>query len=188
MDFNLNMNTKILRIPNWINGKEVKPASGAWIEKFNPHSGELLSYLADSSRIDVKSAIESAGASFLEWSEFTPIMRGQILGKIVSLMKANSEELAKCVAIETGKPPQDAKGEVAAAILQGEYFAGEGMRLYGRSLTSGVPNKYSHTVRKPRGIAGLIVPANTPIANSAASRDVFIGTSQFFYKCVTRPY
>jgi alpha-ketoglutaric semialdehyde dehydrogenase len=167
MDFNLNMNTKILRIPNWINGKEVKPASGAWIEKFNPHSGELLSYLADSSRIDVKSAIESAGASFLEWSEFTPIMRGQILGKIVSLMKANSEELAKCVAIETGKPPQDAKGEVAAAILQGEYFAGEGMRLYGRSLTSGVPNKYSHTVRKPRGIAGLIVPANTPIANIA---------------------
>jgi aldehyde dehydrogenase (NAD+) len=28
-----------------------------------------------------------------------------------------------------------------------------------------MPGKYSHTVRQPRGVAGLIVPANTPIAN-----------------------
>ncbi len=48
-----------------------------------------------------------------------------------------------------------------------EFFAGEGMRLEGRSLTSGMPCKYSHTVRQPRGVAGLIVPANTPIANIA---------------------
>jgi len=51
--------------------------------------------------------------------------------------------------------------------MQGEYFAGEGMRLYGRSLTSSVPGKYSHTVRQPHGVVGLIVPANTPIANIA---------------------
>jgi aldehyde dehydrogenase (NAD+) len=41
------------------------------------------------------------------------------------------------------------------------------MRLYGRTLTSGTPGKYSHTVRQPRGVAGLIIPANTPIANIA---------------------
>ena len=69
--------------------------------------------------------------------------------------------------METGKPPQDAKGEVAGAILQAEFFAGEGMRQYGRSLTSGIEGKYSHTVRQPRGVVGLIVPANTPIANIA---------------------
>jgi len=41
------------------------------------------------------------------------------------------------------------------------------MRLYGRSLTSGMPGKYTHSVRQARGVAGLIVPANTPIANIA---------------------
>jgi len=41
------------------------------------------------------------------------------------------------------------------------------MRFYGRSLTSGMPGKHAHTVRQPRGVAGLIVPANTPIANIA---------------------
>ncbi len=82
-------------------------------------------------------------------------------------MRCEADALAECIAVETGKPPQDAKGEVGGAMLLAEYFAGEGMRLHGRSLTSGVPGKSSHTVRQPRGVAGLIVPANTPIANIA---------------------
>ncbi|MDO8989274.1 MAG: aldehyde dehydrogenase family protein [Sideroxyarcus sp.] len=159
--------TNISPIPNWINGQEALPESDAWLEKFNPHTGELLYHVADSSVADTQRVIAAAGNAFPAWSEITPVKRGQILTEIVAAMKQRAEELADCIAIETGKPPQDAKGEVGGAILQAEYFAGEGMRLYGRSLTSGTPGKYSHTVRQPRGIAGLIVPANTPIANIA---------------------
>lgn len=155
------------RISNWINGQEIKPEKDAWLDKFNPHSGELLCYVADSTFKDINLAISTAKSAFPEWSDLTPIKRGQILSKIVSVMKQRAEELADCIAVETGKPPQDATGEVGAAILVGEYFAGEGMRLYGRTLTSGTPGKYSHTIRQPRGVAGLIVPANTPIANIA---------------------
>jgi aldehyde dehydrogenase (NAD+) len=39
--------------------------------------------------------------------------------------------------------------------------------MYGRSLTSAIEGKQSFTIREPRGVAGLIVPANTPIANIA---------------------
>ena len=46
-------------------------------------------------------------------------------------------------------------------------MAGEGRRLYGRTTTSAVPNKYAMTVRHPLGVAGLIIAANTPIANVA---------------------
>lgn len=159
--------TNISRIPNWINGQEAQPECDAWLEKFNPHTGELLCYVADSSAADTRRAITAAADSFSAWSELTPVKRGQILADIVAAMKRRADELADCIAVETGKPPQDAKGEVGGAILQAEYFAGEGMRLHGRSLTSGTPGKYSHTVRQPRGIAGLIVPANTPIANIA---------------------
>ena len=159
--------TNISRIPNWINGQEAQPECDSWLEKFNPHTGELLCYVADSSAADTRRAITAAVDSFSAWSELTPVKRGQILADIVAAMKRRADELADCIAVETGKPPQDAKGEVGGAILQAEYFAGEGMRLHGRSLTSGTPGKYSHTVRQPRGIAGLIVPANTPIANIA---------------------
>jgi acyl-CoA reductase-like NAD-dependent aldehyde dehydrogenase len=111
--------------------------------------------------------VDAAQAAFGAWSELTPVRRGQILMDVAALMKQRTDELAQCIAQETGKPPQDARGEVGGAILQAEYFAGEGMRLHGRSLTSGMPGKHSHTVRQPRGVAGLIVPANTPIANIA---------------------
>lgn len=156
-----------MKICNWINGSETHQVGDGWLEKFNPHSGQLLAMVADSAEVDVREAVTAAQTAFAGWSELTPVKRGQILTDFVAVMKQNADEIAECVAVETGKPPQDAKGEVGGSILQAEYFAGEGMRLYARSLTSGMPGKYSHTVRQPRGIAGLIVPANTPIANIA---------------------
>lgn len=158
---------KATYVPNWINGQEVAPEGDKWLEKPNPDSGEILGYLADSPATIADQAVSAAAAAFLSWSEMTPIKRGHILSEIVVAMKANFNQMAECIAVETGKPPQDAKGEMGAAILQAEYWAGEGMRLYGRSLTCGTPGKYSHTVRQPRGVAALIVPANTPIANIA---------------------
>lgn len=155
------------QIPNWINGQEAQPVSNAWLDKYDPHTGDVLCQVADSSADDVQKAVGIADSAFSTWADLTPVKRGQILGDIVAAMKRRADELADCIALETGKPPQDAKGEVGGAILQAEYWAGEGMRLYGRSLTSGMPGKYSHTVRQPRGVAGLIVPANTPIANIA---------------------
>lgn len=165
MDGNLNMTSQ--RILNWINGESRPSSTGGWVEKYNPHTGELLSLMADSSEDDVADAVAAARSAFPAWSEVTPVKRGQILGEVVSIMKRRADEIADCIAVETGKPPQDAKGETGGAILQAEYFAGEGMRLYARSLTSGTPGKYSHTVRQPRGVAALVVPANTPIANIA---------------------
>lgn len=159
--------TKYQQIPNWIDGQKALPTTNAWLDKYNPHTGEVLCRVADSSADDVQKAVAIANSAFTAWADLTPVKRGQILADIVSAMKRRAGELSDCIALETGKPPQDAKGEVASATLQAEYWAGEGMRLYGRSLTSGIPGKYSHTVRQPRGAAGLIVPANTPIANIA---------------------
>jgi len=155
------------RILNWINGKSVAPGCDDWLEKYNPHSNVLQSQVASSTKEDVSAAITAAQDAFEKWAALTPVRRGQILSNIVARMKDKSDALADCIAQETGKPPQDAKGEVGGAILQGEYFAGEGMRLYARSLTSGMPGKSSFTLRQPLGVAGLIVPANTPIANIA---------------------
>jgi aldehyde dehydrogenase (NAD+) len=49
----------------------------------------------------------------------------------------------------------------------GYFVAGEGRRFYGRTTTSGVPNRQAIVVRQPLGVAGLILAANTPIANVA---------------------
>jgi alpha-ketoglutaric semialdehyde dehydrogenase len=152
------------RLGNFIDGNAM-PITGAVLSKFNPDNGKLLTEIQDSTSREVDYAIESAASAFHSWSALTPVRRGQILGDVVAEIKRRRSELEWVVATETGKPPQDAAGEVNASILQGEFFAGEGMRLYSRSLTSSMPGKQSHTVRQPIGVAALIVPANTPIAN-----------------------
>lgn len=154
-------------ISNWVNGKEIKAHKNEWLTKFNPHNGSVLSYLASSQEEDVIDAVNVAEQIFLLWSSVPPVKRGQILSNIVSLLIRDLDELADCIAIETGKSLKDAKSEMTAAILQGEFFAGEGMRMYGKSLTSSQTNKHSHNIRVPIGVAGLIIPANTPIANIA---------------------
>ena len=49
----------------------------------------------------------------------------------------------------------------------GYFIAGEGRRFYGRTTPSATPNRQAMTVRQPLGVAGLIIAANTPIANVA---------------------
>lgn len=157
----------IVKVKNYINGSFENPHGDKWISKYNPHNGKIICEIACSCKQDVDKAVNAAGDAFEAWSEKTPIERGNIIFEIVRLMKEKSEILAKNIAEETGKPIGDAKGEVVGAIMQAEFFAGEGMRLYGKTLTSGMPGKMSQTIRQPHGVVGLIVPANTPIANIA---------------------
>lgn len=161
------MNTQCRNIPNWIMGREVSAQNGGMIEKWDPHSGALLSLVADSDEQDAGDAVEAARQVFQTWAATPPVQRGEVLYSFARVLRERQEEMAACVAIETGKPHKDALGEVRGAVQLAEFFAGEGMRLYGRSLPSGMPGKRSHTIRQALGVAALIVPANTPIANIA---------------------
>ena len=157
----------IKKISNWVYGNEQNIVNHSLIEKFNPHTGKIISFIIESNEDDVQKAIDIAYKSFTRWSSYTPIQRGNVLFEWGELIKKNDQHLASIVSKETGKSKKDALAEVGAALAQCKFFAGEGTRLYGRSLTSGMSNKHSHTVRQPIGVAGLIVPANTPLANIA---------------------
>ena len=97
----------------------------------------------------------------------TVVKRGDILRQIALLMREHRDAIAALVARETGKSKKDALGETDAAIEMGFFVAGEGRRFYGQTTTSAVPNKSAMVIRQPLGVAGLIIAANTPIANVA---------------------
>ena len=84
-----------------------------------------------------------------------------------SCSSATGNEVAAVVSAETGKSPKDAQGETDGAIELGYFIAGEGRRFYGRTMPSATPNRSAMTIRQPLGVAGLIIAANTPIANVA---------------------
>jgi aldehyde dehydrogenase (NAD+) len=155
------------QIHNWIGGAETPARSAQSFEKRSPHDGTLLCQVARSAAEDVEAAIAVAREAQPAWAALPPVKRGEILHAIAVAMDAHKEEIARTVAVETGKSMKDALGETAAAIQQGLFMAGEGMRLYGRTTTSGAAHKQAMTVRCPLGVAGLIIAANTPIANVA---------------------
>ena len=152
---------------NWIDGKECQAVSGETFGKLSPASGEQICRVTRSKTEDVQKAVEVARKAQPAWADSTPVSRGDLLHDIAQVMRKQQEEIASIVSLETGMSFKQALGETGGAIAQGEFMAGEGRRLYGRTTTSAVPNKYAMVVRQPLGVAGLIIAANTPIANVA---------------------
>lgn len=155
------------QINNWINGVEQGARSGEQFDKCSPHTGEVIYKVARSTKEDVDLALTAAGKAQQDWADTPAVQRGNVLHKLCNALERQREDIATIVANETGKSFLEALGETDGAIALGRFYAGEGQRLYGRTTTSGTTNKYTSTVRQPCGIAGLIVAANTPIANVA---------------------
>ncbi len=155
------------QVLNCIGGVDRPSAAGEWFDKVNPATGARLCQVARSRSADVDAAIAAAQAAQPAWADTTPVRRGEILRDVANAMHARREDLARVVSLETGKSMKDALGETGGAIALAHFYAGEGQRLYGRTTSSGVANRQSMTVREPLGVAGLIIAANTPVANVA---------------------
>ena len=154
-------------IPNQIGGDDAFASDGRTFSKVNPANGQVICQVARSSRRDIELAVELAKKAQPAWAATTVVKRGDILRQIAILLRERREAIASLVALETGKSKKDALGETEAAIEMGFFVAGEGRRFYGQTTTSAVPNKSAMVTRQPLGVAGLIIAANTPIANVA---------------------
>ena len=154
-------------VHNVIAGEERPAAGGETFDKLAPATGRPRSVVARSRAADVDAAVSAAAGAQPAWAARPAPERGAILRRIAQVLERDRAEVAAIVAAETGKSPKDARGETDGAIEMGYFVAGEGRRLYGRTIPSAVPNRHALTVRQPLGVAGLIIAANTPIANVA---------------------
>ena len=154
-------------IPNQIGGRDALAADGRTFSKIDPATGRVICQVARSSAADVRLVVDIAKKAQAAWAATTVVKRGDILRQLALLLRDHRTAIAGLVAKETGKSCKDALGETDAAIEMGFFVAGEGRRFYGQTTTSGVPNKTAMVIRQPLGVAGLIIAANTPIANVA---------------------
>lgn len=87
-----------------------------------------------------------------------------MLRKWYDLMVENSEDIAKLITWENGKPFADAKGEAAYAAAFFEWFSEEAPRIYGDTIASTIPGNRVFTIKEPVGVCGFITPWNFPAA------------------------
>ena len=113
---------------------------------------------------DTAKAISAAVKAQQEWAETPAPSRAAILFKALSILERRTDEIAKSITTEEGKPIADALGEVKRAMNIIEYAAGEGRRMFGYTTPSELPSTMAYTVRRPLGVVAIITPWNFPLA------------------------
>lgn len=149
---------------NYIGGKWVEAASGGSFSNINPADGEEIGKFPDSGAEDAGRAARAAEKSFYSWSRTPVPERGKILRGFAGLLSKQKEEIARIETMEMGKVMAESRGDVQEGIDTALYAAGEGVRFFGRTVPSELPDKACFTFRKPAGVAALITPWNFPAA------------------------
>ena len=152
-------------VPNLVDGDERPPAGDAWLDKASPADGEHLCRVARSGAADATAAVAAAREAQAEWGARTAVYRGDVVRAIAELLRSRREEASEIVAAETGKPLELAFGETDAAVEMGLFVAGEGRRSYGKTTTASMPHRTVLTLRRPVGVAALLISFNTPLPN-----------------------
>lgn len=149
------------KYPLIIGGKD------AWtdqeITSVNPaQPGEVIGRVAKGERADADAALDSARASFSQWSRKPAEERARVLEWAGELMRQERFQLAAWEVLETGKNWMESDGDVAEAIDFCNYYAREMRRIAASRYA--VPGETSIHHYIPRGTAVVIAPWNFPLA------------------------
>jgi succinate-semialdehyde dehydrogenase/glutarate-semialdehyde dehydrogenase len=148
----------LLKSQAYVNGQWVDAKSGKTFEVTDPASHKVIGTMPEMDKEDVTAAIQAAEKALVSFRKTTGRERAKMLRKWYDLMIENSEDLARLITWENGKPLADAKGEVTYAANFFEWFSEEAPRVYGDTIPATVPGNRVFTVKEPVGVAGLITP------------------------------
>ena len=144
----------------WVAGAEVT-------EVVNPYTGEAFETVPKGTAADVARAIDTLEQGKDVMRRMPAHRRSSILRGAVAGMERRSDELARTICQEAGKPISEARSEVARAMETMSLSADEAKRLTGESFSlDAAPNgegKIGWTLRVPCGIVAAISPFNFPL-------------------------
>ncbi|MEJ2625179.1 MAG: NAD-dependent succinate-semialdehyde dehydrogenase [Pseudolabrys sp.] len=142
---------------------------GQWLARVeldvtNPATGEVLGQLPDCTADETNAAIAAAARAMEDWRARTHVQRADTLMRWYQLMLENTEDLARILTAEQGKPLDEARAEVAYGASFVRWFAEEARRINGKIIPSPVAGKKILAMKEPVGVCAIITPWNFPIA------------------------
>lgn len=148
----------------FIDGRWRDGSAGRCLPVLNPATGETIGSVACAERDDLDAAVRAAQSGFEVWRDMTAAARGRIMRRAAELLRERVADIGRWMTLEQGKPLAESKAEVAAAADIIEWFADEGLRVYGRL----VPSRHNLAIRQmvvkdPVGPVAAFTPWNFPI-------------------------
>lgn len=152
---------KLLREHALIAGEAVMGAKRIAVD--DPATGEIIGHVPDLGVAETERAVQAAHDAFPDWSRTDPHKRAAFLREWARLIDENLDGLGGLMALENGKPFEEARGEAVYANSFLKWFAGEAERLLGDTQDSPLGHVII-TFREAVGPCALITPWNFPAA------------------------
>lgn len=143
---------------------------GRWIpgtatgEVISPVTEKALGTVPFATASETRDAIEAAARALPKLREMGGFGRADALHRATEEMLRRTDEAARMISAETGKPIAQAGREWALACDQFRWFAEEARRIYGRIVDSRVPGGRFEVTREAVGIIGAFTAWNFPAA------------------------
>src|ERR1044071_1384793 len=150
---------------NFIDGQWVPSRSGRHFENRNPaDQDDLIGVFQESTPEDAGDALAAAHLACSSWRHVPAPRRAEILLRAAQIIAERKEQFARDMTREMGKVLEETRGDVQEAIDMTYFMAGEGRRLYGRTVPSELRDKFAMSIRQPLGVCSVITPWNFPMA------------------------
>ena len=151
-------NTQLLIAGEW-----QEAADGRTLPVFNPATGDEIGRVAHAGIADLDRALAAAQKGFETWRDIPAIERAKTMRRAAALMRERADGIAALLTQEQGKPLVEARLEAMAAADIIEWFADEGMRVYGRIVPSRTLAVRQMVLKDPVGPVAAFTPWNFPI-------------------------
>ncbi len=142
--------------------------SGARRERIlSPWDGTVVGEVEVGDAHDIDAAIERAHAARAQLRDWPTHARTRLLQATAQRIRERADELARLIALESGKPITNARAEVARAAITFEVSAGEARSFGGETFPVDLEprgeGRLGFTLRVPRGVVAAISPFNFPL-------------------------
>lgn len=137
-------------------------AAGDLRQSTNPATDEALGDFLDGGLDVARAAVAAAAHVFATHSWRTDReLRARVLWELADAVEANHDRLATAITLENGKLLSQARLELSIAAPKLRYYAGLALTDLGSAAAT--RTGVSVVLKEPIGVAGVIVPWNSPV-------------------------
>ncbi len=155
------------RYENFVGGKWLAPAKGAYFDNVSPTTGQAVCQIARSQAEDIERALDAAHAAADAWGRTAVAARARALSLIADRMEQYLPFLAAVETYDNGKPIRETTlADIPLAIDHFRYFA-SCVRAQEGSLGELDDDTVAYHYHEPLGVVGQIIPWNFPILMAA---------------------
>lgn len=156
------------KVLHYINGKFVESQNGEFFDNYNPATNKIISQVALGREYEVNAAVAAAKAALSgEWGQMKLNDRIAMIYEIANEIDRRFDDFLEAEALDTGKPYSIARHiDIPRGAANFKVFADTMKSVADEAYRMDTPDgkmAMNYSMRKPKGVIGVISPWNLPL-------------------------